>query len=83
MPSRAVVTPTAVVERATHADLDTLAARRLSLLMEGAVALHAAASEDELARVLVDLAVQGTGFSRGAVLPMGRQIRTAKEQHSV
>lgn len=48
--------------------LSSLAGQRLRLLMEWASAIHAATDERSLAETILDAAVPGTGFARGAVL---------------
>ena len=57
-----------IVEQVSAGELDSLAQRRLALIIDGAAALHQAANESELARAVVDLVVAGTGFPRAAML---------------
>lgn len=61
------------IQRATHHEF---AQHRLDLILECAASANAAASVADLARVMLDTALQGTGFSRGAVV---RQVSASGE----
>ena len=57
-----------MVRRMPRSEVSSLAARRLELLIDGAVAIHDAENEVELARLVLELALEGSGYRRGAVL---------------
>ncbi|KAA0217402.1 MAG: FHA domain-containing protein [Leptolyngbya sp. PLA3] len=61
------------IQRATHHEF---AQHRLDLILECAASANAAASVPDLARVMLDTALQGTGFGRGAVV---RQVSASGE----
>jgi phosphoserine phosphatase RsbU/P len=60
--------PTLRIERAASTDAAGRSDRRLKLLTECIARLGAAGHEEAAARTLLDLALQGTGYARGAVL---------------
>ena len=62
------VAPDTIVERVSRKEIGALAQKRLDLLIDGAVKIHQAEDEQTLDEALVDLALQGTGFPRAAVL---------------
>ncbi len=62
------VSPGTIVERVPQRDLGAMAQRRLDLLIEGAAAIHRATAEAGLARALVELLLEGTGYPRAAIL---------------
>ena len=62
---------TMVTQRVTTmqvADLATLAQQRLALLIDASATTQTAANEDELAAVVLNAAMAGTGFARAAIL---------------
>jgi serine phosphatase RsbU (regulator of sigma subunit) len=62
---------TMVTQRVTTmqvADLATLAQQRLALLIDASATTQQAATEDELALVVLNAALSGTGFARAAIL---------------
>ena len=60
--------PGTIVERVSARELDSLAIRRLELLIEGASTIHQATNETHLARAVLKLCLEGSGFRRAAVL---------------
>lgn len=56
------------VEQISPEELGSLAQRRLDLLMECATAIHSAESEEALAKIILEAAVAGTGFTRAALV---------------
>ena len=60
--------PGTIVERVPRRELDSLAHRRLDLLIDGAAVIHQAADEESLARAVLELTIAGTGFARAAIL---------------
>ncbi len=62
------VAPGTIVERISNRELESLAQRRLELLIEGASLLHQTSTETELAAAVVGLVLAGSGFRRAAVL---------------
>lgn len=62
---------TAVTQRVTAlpvADLATLAQQRLALLIDASATTQTAANEEELAAVVLNAAMSGTGFARAAII---------------
>ncbi|MHC4415831.1 MAG: SpoIIE family protein phosphatase [Planctomycetota bacterium] len=57
-----------IVESVPTLEIDSLAQRRLELLIDGAAAIQQVSSEEGLARSMLDLALAGTGYPRAAVL---------------
>ena len=57
-----------IVERVPYREMDSLAQRRLELLIDGAAAINSVSSEMDLAKALLELALEGSGFHRAAVL---------------
>ncbi len=57
-----------LVERVPARELDSLLARRLELLIDGAVAIQNAPTEEKLAAALLELVLAGSGYQRAAVL---------------
>jgi serine phosphatase RsbU (regulator of sigma subunit)/pSer/pThr/pTyr-binding forkhead associated (FHA) protein len=57
-----------IVERVTNRELESLAHRRLELLIDGAAAIQTAETEEALAKAIVEVALSGTGYRRAAVL---------------
>ena len=62
------VAPGTIVERISNRELESLAQRRLELLIEGASILHQTSTETGLAAAVVGLVLAGSGFRRAAVL---------------
>jgi len=60
--------PGTLVQTVPRREFDSIAHRRLSLIIEGCAAIHQAATEAELARAVVRLMIAGTGFPRAAML---------------
>ncbi len=60
-----------IVEPVPEAELNSLAHRRLALMIEGAAKIHEASNEEELAHAVLELGLAGTGFQRAAVLRYG------------
>jgi len=63
-----LVAPGTIVEAVKVEEPDSLADKRLSLLIEGCSKIFQAREEAELAVPVLDLVLAGTGYSRGAVL---------------
>jgi len=60
--------PGTIVERIDQGEIESLAHRRLELLIDGAAAIQQSANELGLARAIVELVLAGTGYQRAAVL---------------
>ncbi len=61
-----------LVERVSDREMGSLAQRRLEVLIDGAVAIHQATSEEALGAAVVDAALAGTGYPRAAMIrPVG------------
>ncbi len=60
--------PGTIVERISYRELESLAQRRLELLIDGASVIHQTSTELELAATVVGLVLAGSGFHRAAVL---------------
>lgn len=57
-----------LVEPVPDVEFDSLAQRRLSLMIKGSARIHRACSESELGQAVVELLVSGSGFPRAAML---------------
>jgi serine phosphatase RsbU (regulator of sigma subunit)/pSer/pThr/pTyr-binding forkhead associated (FHA) protein len=64
----APVLTTSIISEPSAEELRALPEKRLELLMQGAASIQQAASETEMAEAILDLTIEGTGFTRGAVL---------------
>ncbi len=63
-----------IVERVPEREMGSLAQRRLGLLIDGAVAIHQAETEERLAAAIIEVVLSGTGFPRAAVIrPVGSE----------
>ena len=60
--------PGALVEAVPTREFDSIAHRRLALIIEGCASIHQAATEVELAEAVIRLMISGTGFPRAAML---------------
>jgi phosphoserine phosphatase RsbU/P len=60
--------PGTLVEAVPRREFDSIAHRRLALIIEGCASIHQAATEVELAQAVVKLMIAGTGFPRAAML---------------
>ncbi|MCK4873786.1 MAG: SpoIIE family protein phosphatase [Phycisphaerales bacterium] len=67
----ATVTPDTIVTAVSARELDSLAHRRLTLMIEGSAAIYQAVTEHELAQAVIKLIMSGTGFPRAALLRWG------------
>ncbi len=65
-----------LVERISRDELDSVAQRRLELLIDGAAALDGAQTEEALAEAILQIALDGSGYGRAAYLrPVGAADR--------
>ncbi len=62
------IAPGTIIERIPNRELESLAQRRLELLIDGASMIHQTSTELELAATVVGLVLAGSGFHRAAVL---------------
>lgn len=69
------------IERATGAH--SVSDKRLKLLSECVTRLNSTADEDQLARLALDSALQGSGYARGAILRRGGDRRDAAAESEV
>lgn len=73
-PSRSITTtepavaPGTIIERVTPPESGGVAERRLDLLIEAAAALRGAPTEAALSAAILEMAIAGTGYERGAFL---------------
>ena len=57
-----------IVERVSNSEMGSLAQRRLEVLIDGAVAINQADSEEGLGAAVVDATLAGTGYPRAAMI---------------
>lgn len=66
------------IEAVPERELGTLAEQRLGLLLDCLTSIHQASAEPELAEAVVEAALRGTGFTRGALArPAARGAESA------